>query len=69
MSVRSERGQEEEVGGGVEGDLQEANMSLPRLVSRQTANIPPMRRNNSRSFASKIQVMVEPPVAIPRETS
>ena len=46
MSVRSERWQEEEVGGGVEGDLQEANISLPRLVSRQTANIPPRRRNN-----------------------
>ena len=44
MSVRSERWQEEEVGGGVEGDLQEANMSLPRLVSRQTANIPPGER-------------------------
>ena len=36
MSVSSDRGQED---AGV--DLQEAKMSFPRLVRRQTANIPP----------------------------
>ena len=39
MSVRSDGGQED-CGAG-EVDLQEAKMSLPRLVRRQTPNIPP----------------------------
>ena len=39
MSVSSDRGQED---AGV--DLQEAKMSFPKLVRRQTANIPPGER-------------------------
>ena len=42
MSVISDRGQED---GGV--DLQEAKMSFPRLVRRQTANIPPGERTGA----------------------
>ena len=45
MSLSSDMGQgEEEDAAGV--DLQEAKMSLPRLVRRQTANIPPEERAN-----------------------
>ena len=41
MSASSDRGQED---AGV--DLQEAKMSFPKLVRRQTANIPPGERTD-----------------------
>ena len=45
MSARSVCRSQEDVGGaGV--DLQEAKMSLPRLVKMQTANIPPEERTS-----------------------
>ena len=42
MSVRSQ----EDVVGGAGVDLQEAKMSLPRLVKMHTANIPPEERTS-----------------------
>ena len=43
MSARSVCRSQEDVG-GAGADLQEAKMSLPRLVKMQTANIPPEER-------------------------
>ena len=44
MSARSVCRSQEDVVGGAGVDLQEAKMSLPRLVNMQTANIPPEER-------------------------
>ena len=53
MSVSSDRGQED---AGV--DLQEAKMSFPKLVRRQTANIPPEEKTGGDlSIPSQKQVM------------
>ena len=51
--------QEEEEAAGV--DLQEARMSFPRLVRRQTKNIPPEERtSDDLSIQSEEQVMLYP---------